>query len=585
MTQIHEHSAELSMRTPHEVMQLQRLGCHYPTRLSFMRVLTRRMLGQKWLIKPHTLNLDENGAGDIIYSVQTPNALFTFVAFSQALEDVRSNREIDSQWDLTATLCAGQVDREHLKMLKANVPKQEAGRLDSRSLALTRANKTSRNFDYVVGRLAQGKQPETSELAKEGYLYKTTAVYGSGKYGMCDWEQVRNIYRDFARPFAAEMFSCFMLRQASFDVAEHMARVRSPSKAVQLEPATKRYMGIGNATGLGMAPFLICHPVLINQWITCRETALARIKAEGEITAINRVRLASILTRAQQHLNEIDTANKPQNSINHQSARELGKLTPGVRANDYVSWEELLESTNSLSMDTQEILFSCLIEIFPELVDDLADAADANETFRVKPEQTLRKLKTTLEQHYDWALNIDFDNPNSRAVFWYRTAEKTEPSLGRANVDEGADRQLHVDVARQAYELHEHICDHVERNPTDLVAHFLINYPSLRYIVSRVQTMAATRYGEIRANVLDIDITPTELMRCKLAYLGASNYDPESRVWMINTLFQGAPIVEDVNKSAEASVVDLNESTTTNENRFDDWSFPLMPTSNNATVE
>ena len=33
--------------------------------------------------------------------------------------------------------------------------------------------------------------------------------------------------------------------------------------------------------GLGMAPFLINHPLLINQWIEQRETALARAKMAG----------------------------------------------------------------------------------------------------------------------------------------------------------------------------------------------------------------------------------------------------------------------------------------------------------------
>jgi len=35
----------------------------------------------------------------------------------------------------------------------------------------------------------------------------------------------------------------------------------------------RRYLGIGNSTGLGMAPFLINHPQLIQQWILSRECA------------------------------------------------------------------------------------------------------------------------------------------------------------------------------------------------------------------------------------------------------------------------------------------------------------------------
>ena len=42
----------------------------------------------------------------------------------------------------------------------------------------------------------------------------------------------------------------------------------------------RRYLGIGNATGLGMAPFLVSHPKLINAWMTARETAIARVAVQ-----------------------------------------------------------------------------------------------------------------------------------------------------------------------------------------------------------------------------------------------------------------------------------------------------------------
>ena len=38
-------------------------------------------------------------------------------------------------------------------------------------------------------------------------------------------------------------------------------------------------LGVGNSTGLGMAPFLINHPQLLNNWINAKETALARIRS------------------------------------------------------------------------------------------------------------------------------------------------------------------------------------------------------------------------------------------------------------------------------------------------------------------
>ncbi len=39
-----------------------------------------------------------------------------------------------------------------------------------------------------------------------------------------------------------------------------------------------RNLGIGNSTGLGMAPFIVNHPALLNNWILARETALKNIR-------------------------------------------------------------------------------------------------------------------------------------------------------------------------------------------------------------------------------------------------------------------------------------------------------------------
>ena len=88
---------------------------------------------------------------------------------------------------------------------------------------------------------------------------------------MADWDKVKTSYADFSEPFSAEMFSCFLIRQFSLDQADHIAHQRNPKTAVKLNESIKRYIGIGNATGLGMAPILIKHPLLINYWIGTRE--------------------------------------------------------------------------------------------------------------------------------------------------------------------------------------------------------------------------------------------------------------------------------------------------------------------------
>ena len=42
-------------------------------------------------------------------------------------------------------------------------------------------------------------------------------------------------------------------------------------------------LGIGNSTGLGMAPFIVNHPTLLHQWIYNREKALKEIRSIKDV--------------------------------------------------------------------------------------------------------------------------------------------------------------------------------------------------------------------------------------------------------------------------------------------------------------
>jgi hypothetical protein len=130
----------------------------------------------------------------------------------------------------------------------------------------------------VVDRLAQGQQPDPARIDEVGYLMRTTAVYGSGKFGAADHNAMAG--RPLMDgPFRVEMLTVWLIRAFVADLVEHMAAPPGRRRAVRLDPDLRRALGIGNATGLGMAPFLVNHPDLLNNWITARETAIARVRA------------------------------------------------------------------------------------------------------------------------------------------------------------------------------------------------------------------------------------------------------------------------------------------------------------------
>ena len=560
----------LQMRPASQVMQLERLGSFHQSRLSFMRTLVRRMVAENWQISSPVFDLDEQGYGTVVYQVEAKYGTFSYVLFSHYLDpDNRNDRVIADQWDLTMGLCEGTVDAEQLDFLRNNVPKQEAGRVDSRVLVLSRANRSARTFEYVVNELAHGHQPDVDVIAEVGYLYRTTAAYGSGKLGMADWEKVSTKHRDFARPFAAEMFTCYMLRHFSMQQADHLASQRAPKSAVALDEDIKRYIGIGNSTGLGMAPFLINHPLLINQWIEMREIALATVVAAsafGVDEAILR-RLDAATQRVIQHLSEIITTDERQSNANLLVREELQLLhlwlqeQGAVLATKHYVWESLTQYAElHWGVETQEVINTLLIELYPELVDRLEEYMWVDESHQVSPEMPVAELLEVIEDKYDWALAIDFSKQESIGTFWYRSAEKMEPRLGQTNIDMGMDKEMPLGIGRCVRECYDRVYDYNQTRSKQNVAHFIVQNPTYSGIVGRIQTMAQSRYGDIRENLVHTDVLPIHLLRCKLSFFGVSKFDPRSRLWVRNTMFQGAPLISDFGKLL-----------------VDDWQFPIKP--------
>ena len=559
----------LPMRPASTVMQLDRLGSLHQSRLSFMRTLVRRMVAENWQISAPVFDLDEQGFGKVVYQIQARYGVFSFVVFSHYLDpECRNDRVIANKWDLTMALCEGTIDSDQLSFLQNNVPKQEAGRVDSRVLVLSRANRSARTFEYVVDELSNGRQPNIDVIAEVGYLYRTTAAYGSGKLGMADWEKVWTKHRDFARPFAAEMFTCYLLRHFSIKQAEFLASKRNPQSAVEIEEDLKRYIGIGNSTGLGMAPFLINHPLLINQWIEMRETALARVVKQSElgITAGIVDQLAESVSRVIKHLEEIITEDERQSQVNTKVGEELKMLRLWLveqRSDlvNYLSWEALTQfAEDNWHVETQEVINTLLIELYPELVDDLEERMWVDESYEIAPEMSVADFIVSIESKYDWALTIDFSKHEASGIFWYRSEEKMEPRLGHTGVDNGIDKEMPLGIARRVRDCYDQLCQYDNDNPGKNIAHFIVKNPTYNGIVARIQTMSQSFYGDIRENLVHKDVLPINLLRCKLSFFGVSKFDPRSRLWVRNTMFQGAPLVDDFGKPFS-----------------DNWHFPIKP--------
>lgn len=561
------------LRPPATVMDLQRLGALSSTRLSFSRSLIRKMGRQRWQIVRAKFDLDELGYGEAIYRIQTPYARYHVVIFAKALADSeRSDRVIAEAWDLTFGLVEGDVEKSLMASLAENVPLQEAGRQHPKLLVISRANRSVRNFSACVDSLSAGQQPAIELLKTAGYLYRTTAVYGNGKFGIADYGRLKD-NPDFRHPFSAQMCAVYVLRQFSIDQVEHIAQCRSDRATTLMDPV-RRYVGIGNSTGLGMAPFLINHPLLINQWVHMRETALALAKQQIP-NEMSQDELIVLVTRVLQNMKNLAVEDAEQASRNQEVTEQLELVRiwlQQVAAEDDL-WLQLTDwAEAALSLETQELINALLIELYPDQVDFLEDAMSVEEAFDLAPDMPLVQLKQLIETHFDWALNERFNTEDGQYWFWYRSVEKEEPRLGIRHVDKGVEKELALAIGPRIQHTHQSINDYLDESPTSLTIDYLMAQPREVDIIRRIQTMASSAYGEIRANLWHRDMKPMHLLRAKLSFLGASRFDPRGDRWVRVTFFQGAPLLSELN----AEPTDLSA--------FDDWSFPVCPEQSNTSI-
>jgi len=550
-----DDGAPLRLRPPDVVMRLARMGSFHQTRISFMRSLLRRIAGEGWRLSRPRFDLDGDGYGTAVYRVDLPAGCCSLVVFSHELSpEERTDRVIAEKWDATFALTRGQPSDDDIARLAANVPKQEAGRCGPRELVLSRANKSVRLFGHAVDCLAHGWQPSLEDIVRVGYLMRTTAVYGNGKFGLSD---LANTFQSglFSRPFEAEMLTVYLIREFTLDLVEHIAAARSPGRAVRLTPDRRRAFGIGNSTGLGMAPFLTFHPALIDRWMTARETAFARVLAVSDAAPEQRAAFLALLARAIDHVREWRAEDARQAARTATLLAELRRLDLDLRgaAADLLAgarpWRRLMDRVEAEgSLELQELVLSLMIEPYGELVDDLADRMADPEHDRLDPAMTLADLKAAIERSYPWALAIDFTAPEAQHFFWYRSAEKEEPRLGERFNEPGAERETHLGVARDAAALHRRL-DAGEWDPADSVAAFLVSEPRWRAIVKRVQLAERAPYGEIRDNLLGESCLPIDMLRCKLSFFGAIKFDPKSDRWTRITLYQGAPSFAELDRA------------------------------------
>jgi hypothetical protein len=537
---------QVELRNPNVIMKLSRLGSFHQSKLSFLRSFLKEF--KDWEYKRDLFDLDEFGYGVAVYSFKKNNRVYSLICFANELsENERSDRVIATKWDAAFTLHDGVPTKKDIERLKNEVPKQEVGRLSYKELTLSRANKSVRIFDHVVESLSSGIQPDINLLSKVGYLYRTTAVYGSGKFGLADRFRIKN-REEIYGPFRLEMMLVYFVRQFTFDQVNHIAKNKNPKKAVNLDPEICRNLGIGNSTGLGMAPFIVNHPTLLNNWIYAREVALKKIREIKNVKTENSDLFKNCLKKSIKNITSWNTESEYQKKKIKSLLRDLNIFINFLEKNfdfskEFAFNEIYLWLEKNSEEECIEYVVSMMMEPYDDIVNPLINTMSSEEEkyFNIPTDRTVFELRTILEDKYSKILNIDFSKKENNQNFWFISKNKEEPRLADRFMENGSELEQPLAIARDIKKLYDALS--VFKN-SSTIDKFLVKNSDLRHVVRRAFIIEKFPYSELQDNTIGQSIKPIDMLRLKLSFFGALKFDPRSDKWLRICMFQGAPLPE-----------------------------------------
>jgi len=546
----------IKLRDPSVVMKLSRLGSFHQSKLSFLRSFIREF--KQWNYKRNLFDLDKNGYGTAIYSFEKNGRNYSLVCFAQHIElHERSDRVIATKWDAAFVLHDGVPTKKDIDRLRDNVPKQEIGRVSYKELTLSRANKSVRAFEHVVESLSQGRQPDKDLLSKVGYLYRTTAVYGSGKFGLADRFRIKD-RKEICGPFRLEMMLVYLVRQFTFDQVNHIAKSKNPNKAIKLDEDIARNLGIGNSTGLGMAPFIVNHPTLLHNWIYCREKALKEIRSIENVYIDDFNLFKDCFDKSKSSINTWLTDSQFQINKIKSLKSDLSKFTQYLESDcstkiNYL-WNQIyIWVEKNLGEECIEYIVSMMMEPYDKIVDPLINNMSSEEEkyFNIPAHRKVSDLKIIIENNYKSIIEIDFKKKNSTANFWFISKNKEEPRVANRYEESGSELEQPLAIARDTKLLYEKV---LKAKQTDTVAEFLLNNDDVRHVVRRAFIVEQFPYSEIQDNTISATLVPIDMLRLKLSFFGAVKFDPRSDKWLRINMYQGAPLPHEMKLSNDTWV-------------------------------
>ena len=195
-----------------------------------------------------------------------------------------------------------------------------------------------------------------------------------------------------------------------------------------------------------------------------------------------------------------------------------------------------------------EFIVSLMMEVYPEIVEPLSYEMSINEEsyFDIDTSRTVEDVCNLIEKQYTWLLDINFNQKDNIFNFWYYSKNKQEPRMSDRFSEEGADLELPLAIARDIHHLYLEL--KTMEFGSDLGTYLLKNQ-LYRHVLRRVLICEKLPYSEIQDNTISKSLIPVDMLRLKLSFFGATRFDPRSDRWVRITMYQGAPLMKEIQNS------------------------------------
>ena len=188
-----------------------------------------------------------------------------------------------------------------------------------------------------------------------------------------------------------------------------------------------------------------------------------------------------------------------------------------------------------------EYIVSMMMEPYDSIVDPLISkmSAEEDDYFNIPVNRTIEDLRNILEKNYSEILKIDFEKKENNQNFWFISKNKEEPRIADRYQQEGSELEQPLAIARDIKKLYEKVF--VKKNSLK-IGKFLSENNNLRHVVRRAFIAEKLPYAEIQDNTIGSKLIPIDMLRLKLSFFGAIKFDPRSDKWLRISMFQGAPL-------------------------------------------